>query len=67
MPEQPTTTYFIQSRPAPGQPWQQGNGSWESKPVALGKLANRREMQPGWEHWLMERITIVTEQPATEE
>lgn len=61
--------YFIQSRPAPNQPWQRAAGvgfSWESKAKALEKLAARREMQPSWEHRLMERITTVTEQPTTE-
>lgn len=62
------TSYFIQSRPAPSQPWQQHGlrWSWESKAKALDKLAWRREQQPNWEHRLMERITTVTEQPATE-
>lgn len=66
----PTVAYFVQSRPAPGQPWQRASGvqaSWESKPKALERLAARREMQPSWEHRLMERITTVTEQPATED
>lgn len=65
-----TTSYFIQSRPHPRAPWQRATGvnaSWESKPKALERLAARREMQPSWEHRLMERITTVTEQPATEE
>lgn len=65
-----TVAYFIQSRPAPSQPWQQASGvpfSWASKATALDRLADRRERQPGWEHRLMERITTVTEQPATEE
>lgn len=64
-----TTSYFIESRPAPSQPWQQHGlrFSWESKPKALEKLATRREQQPNWEHRLMERITTVTEQPATED
>jgi hypothetical protein len=63
------TAYFIRSRPAPGQPWQRATGvnaSWASKATALERLAARREMQPSWEHRLMERITAVTEQPATE-
>lgn len=67
--EETTTTYFIQSRPAPGQPWQPASGvriSWESKAKGLERLAARREMQPSWEHRLMERITTVTEQPTTE-
>lgn len=67
--EQSTTSYFIQSRPTPDQPWQQATGitaSWESKPTALDRLAARREMQPSWEHRLMERRVVVTEQPATE-
>ncbi|MFD3310086.1 hypothetical protein [Streptomyces sp. NPDC058694] len=65
----PATVYFIESRPAPSQPWQQASGvqsSWESKDKALERLAARREMQPGWEHRLMERITTVTERPATD-
>lgn len=65
-----TIAYFIQSRPHPGAPWQRAagvNASWELKPVALQRLAARREMQPTWEHRLMERITTVTEQPATED
>jgi hypothetical protein len=74
MPDQPVTrtvavSYFIQSRPAPSQPWQQASGipfSWESRPVALAKLADRRDRQPGWEHRLIERTTTVTEQPADE-
>lgn len=74
MTDQPVTvsasvSFFIQSRPAPSQPWQQASGvpfSWESRPVALAKLADRRERQPGWEHRLMERTTTVTEQPAQE-
>lgn len=66
---QPTINYFIQSRPASGQPWQQSGVrfSWQSKLTALGKLADRRELQPSWEHRLMERITTVTERPAAEE
>ncbi|HTE57024.1 MAG TPA: hypothetical protein VK698_39495 [Kofleriaceae bacterium] len=71
MPENITAlAYFIQSRPAPGQPWQQASGvhfTWRSKPQALAKLAARREQQPSWEHRLMERITTVTERPAAEE
>lgn len=70
-PNQTTTvSYFIQSRPAPGQPWQQAAGvhiTWESKAKALEKLAARRAMQPSWEHRLMERTTTVTEQPTTKE
>lgn len=69
MPDQRTVSYFIQSRPAPNQPWQRASGvpvSWESKAKALEKLAARREMQPNWEHRLMERKTTVTEQPTTE-
>ncbi|MEV5977529.1 hypothetical protein [Streptomyces sp. NPDC052114] len=64
------TSYFIQSRPAPSQPWQRPSGvsaSWRSKATALDRLADRRRAQPGWEHRLMERIVTVTEQPATEE
>lgn len=62
-------SYFIQSRPAPSQPWRRPPGvhiGWETKAKALEKLAYRREMQPTWEHRLMERITTITEQPATE-
>lgn len=70
MPEQHAfNAYFIQSRPAPGQPWQRATGvaaSWASKATALERLAARRQMQSNWEHRLMERITTVTEQPATE-
>ncbi|MFJ8054924.1 hypothetical protein [Streptomyces sp. NPDC096142] len=65
MPET-TVSYYIQSRPAPSQPWQRAAGvqfSWASKPQALGKLAARREMQPNWEHRLMVRTTTVTEKP----
>ncbi|AQS70873.1 hypothetical protein [Streptomyces pactum] len=64
-----STSYFIQSRPVPGQPWAQHGvrWSWQSKPKALEKLAARREMKPGWEHRLMERITTVVERPATED
>lgn len=71
MPDQPTTethvAYFIQSRPAPSQPWQQTGlrFSWASEHTALDKLAARREMQPTWEHRLMERVTTITERPAT--
>ncbi|MGI3198482.1 hypothetical protein ACRJ4B_16005 [Streptomyces sp. GTA36] len=71
MPDQPTATaYFIQSRPHPGAPWQRAAGisvSWTSKPQALGRLADRRRAQPNWEHRLMERITTITERPATED
>ncbi|MGW6598480.1 hypothetical protein [Streptomyces sp. NPDC055036] len=70
MPNQHPTqvSYFIQSRPAPSQPWQQQglHVSWESKTKALEKLAARRGMQPTWEHRLMERATTVTEQPTDE-
>jgi hypothetical protein len=61
-----TVSYFIQSRPHPGAPWQRpavGVDCWESKTTALQRLAARREGQPTWEHRLMERITSVTEQP----
>lgn len=64
-----TVSYFIQSRPHPGAPWQRPSGitiSWESKAKALQRLADRREMQPNWQHRLMERITAITEQPAKE-
>jgi hypothetical protein len=60
-------SYFIQSRPAPSQPWQRATGpgsSWTSEAQALKRLADRRKQQPTWEHQLMERITTVTEQPA---
>ncbi|MCT9092902.1 hypothetical protein N4G70_29115 [Streptomyces sp. ASQP_92] len=63
-------SYFIQSRPAPSQPWQQASGavwSWGSRATALDKLAVRRRMQPSWEHRLMRRTTTVTEQPEPEE
>lgn len=69
-PHQTQTTYFVQSRPHPGAAWQRATGvtaSWESKPMALERLAARREMQPNWEHRLMERVIKVIEQPATEE
>ncbi|MFJ9214257.1 hypothetical protein [Streptomyces sp. NPDC102264] len=69
MPDHPTT-YFIESRPAPSQPWRKVPGvhvGWDDKAKALAKLAYRREMQPTWEHRLMERITTVTERPADEE
>lgn len=67
--ETAAVSYFIQSRPAPGQPWQQSglHFSWQSKAKALEKLAARREMQSTWEHRLMERRTTVTEQPATQD
>lgn len=61
-----TISYFIQSRPAPSQPWQRASGvhaTWESETKALGKLAARREMQPNWEHRLMTRTTTVTDEP----
>lgn len=62
-----TTAYFIESRPAPSQPWQQSKtASWTSKADALDWLTVRRQQQPNWEHRLMERTTTVTEQPATE-
>jgi hypothetical protein len=75
MTDQPVTvsasvSYFIQSRPAPSQPWQRASGvacSWESRDTALDKLAVRRRMQPGWEHRLMRRTATVTEQPEPEE
>lgn len=69
MPEQTTAvSYFIQSRPAPSRPWEQHGlqSSWESKTKANERLTARREMQPTWEHRLMERTTTVTEQPAKE-
>ncbi|MBZ3909404.1 hypothetical protein [Streptomyces acidiscabies] len=68
--DQTRTTYFIQSRPATSQPWQRASGidaSWESKAKALERLGSRREMQPTWEHRLMERVITVTEGPASVE
>lgn len=64
-----TTSYFIQSRLTPDEPWAQHGvrWSWQSKPKALEKLAARREMKPDWEHRLMERLTTVVERPASEE
>ena len=64
-------SYFIQSRPAPSQPWQQANGlnvvaTWAVKSEALDGLARRRQVQPNWEHRLMQRTTTVTETPADE-
>jgi hypothetical protein len=75
MTDQPVTvsasvSFFIQSRPAPSQPWQRASGvacSWESRDTALEQLATRRERQPNWEHRLMRRTTTVTEQPEPEE
>ncbi len=75
MTDQPVTvttavSYFIQSRPAPSQPWQRASGVvciWESRDTALEQLATRRERQPGWEHRLRERITSVTERTVHEE
>lgn len=66
--ETSSVNYFIQSRPASGQPWQQSGVrfSWQSKLTALGKLADRRELQPSWEHRLMERVTTITERVAEE-
>lgn len=63
------TTYYIQSRPHPGAPWQRPTGihaSWASKRQALARLAARREQQPNWQHRLMERVTTVIERPASE-
>ncbi|WP_394434553.1 hypothetical protein [Streptomyces sp. SGAir0957] len=59
--------YFIQSRPAPGQPWQRPPGvatKWADKRTSLQRLAARREQQPSWEHRLMQHVT--TESPADE-
>ncbi|BDH04875.1 hypothetical protein [Streptomyces seoulensis] len=70
MPEQRTRiSYFIESRPHRNAPWQRATGvaaSWESGAKARARLAARREMQPNWEHRLMERTTTVTERPAGE-
>lgn len=69
MPKKPTASATSSNPPASSQPWQRATGvniTWESKAKALEKLAVRRAMQPSWEHRLMERITTVTEQPATE-
>lgn len=60
-------SYFIQSRPAPSQPWQKPPGvaaKWADKTTALHRLAERRERQPSWEHRLMQHTT--TEAPAEE-
>lgn len=69
--QQPTSVaYFIKSRPAPDQPWRWRTDNqfmWEFKALALKKLADRRSMQPTWEHRLMERVTTVVERPATED
>lgn len=68
--QQPAVAYFIQSRPAPDQRWQwraEAQFAWESKVLALKKLADRRDMQPSWEHRLMERVTTVVERPTPEE
>ncbi|MGJ5895133.1 hypothetical protein ACSCBZ_24735 [Streptomyces niveiscabiei] len=65
-----TYSYFIQSRPHADAEWERPSGvhiTWASKTKALERLGSRREMQPGWEHRLMERITMVTERPATED
>ncbi len=70
VPEQPGTVYFVESRPHADAPWQRASdrpATWAEKPEALRQLAARREAQPGWEHRLMERITTVVEQPATED
>ncbi|MFD7884057.1 hypothetical protein ACFV3N_16660 [Streptomyces bauhiniae] len=58
-------SYFIQSRPAPSQPWQQPGLKFSTASVdqALGRLAARREMQSNWEHRLMQRKTTVSEEP----
>lgn len=63
------TTYFIQSRPAPGQPWQTPSPRWttEDRARALHLLRRRREQQPGWEYRLMERVTTVVVRPAAED
>lgn len=68
-PAQPGTVYFIESRPHSGAPWERASSrrTWDDKPEALRQLATRRAAQPTWEHRLMERITTVTEQPATED
>lgn len=68
-PGQTTVSYFIQSRPAPSQPWRKPAGvlaGWDTKTEAMEKLAYRRRMQPTWQHRLMERIVTITEQPAGE-
>ncbi|MEU6661232.1 hypothetical protein [Streptomyces sp. NPDC046821] len=60
-------SYFIQSRPAPSQPWQHPSGvraAWAVKATALERLAERRRQQPNWEHRLMQHRT--TEAPADE-
>lgn len=70
-PTEQTISYFIESRPHPGAPWQRATvttvaASWVEKPKALDRLAARREMQPTWEHRLMQRTTTVTECPVDE-
>ncbi|WP_199546633.1 hypothetical protein [Streptomyces sp. N35] len=63
-----SVAYFIEYRPAPGQPWQKTPkaAACEVKADALRLLAYRREHQANWEHRLMQRVTTVTEQPAEE-
>ncbi|MGX9921769.1 hypothetical protein ACWIG4_18165 [Streptomyces sp. NPDC002248] len=60
--------YFLESRPAAGQPWQRASmeRATPSKKEAMARLASRRRAQPGWEHRLMERIIKVIERPADE-
>lgn len=68
--EQPSTVYFIESRPHSDAPWERASGrpaTWTEKSEALQQLAARRAAQPNWEHRLMERITTTVEQPATED
>lgn len=61
--------YVIQSRPAPGQPWRATSErppEWLSLDEARGKLADRRRMQPSWEHRLVEVATTITVTPVPE-
>jgi hypothetical protein len=71
MPEQQSATvsYFIQSRPAPGQPWQRRGtpATWKARSEVLEELDYLRRNQPTWEHRLMERVTTITERPAAED
>lgn len=65
MPESRTTTsYYVASRPAPGQPWRTSTGkppAPTSEDEAREKLDYLRRVQPSWEHVLVRRTVTTTD------
>ncbi|MFD9721071.1 hypothetical protein [Streptomyces sp. NPDC059076] len=60
-----TVLYLLESRPrGTTGPWQRTGLTvlWRDRATAEQRLADRRERQPSWDHRLITRTTVTTEE-----